>query len=68
MNYHAHYTHTNDGSVYQPEEGHYRGLVSMGSMGSAEPINFETRVLEPINFWGNSIETHILTLNCIRIR
>ena len=27
-----------------------RGCVSMGSMGLAEPINFEKRVLEPINF------------------
>ena len=26
------------------------GVFSMGSMGSAEPINFEKRVLEPINF------------------
>ena len=26
-----------------------RGLVSMGSMGSAKPINFERKVLEPIN-------------------
>ena len=27
-----------------------RGVVGMGSMGSAEPINFLRRVLEPINF------------------
>ena len=27
-----------------------RDSVSMGLMGSAEPINFEKRVLEPINF------------------
>ena len=39
------------------------GPVGMGSMGSAEPINFERRVLEPINFLDNSIEIHILTLN-----
>ena len=28
----------------------YSGGVSMGSVGSTEPINFEKRVLEPINF------------------
>ena len=28
----------------------YRGTVSMGSMGSAEPINFQSRDLETINF------------------
>ena len=28
----------------------YSAVVSMGSMGSMEPINFEKRVLEPINF------------------
>ena len=28
----------------------------MGSMGSMEPINFQGRVLEPINILGNSIE------------
>ena len=28
----------------------------MGSMGSMEPINFQRRVLEPINILGNSIE------------
>ena len=39
----------------------FRGFVSMGSMGLAEPINFERRVLEPIIFLGNSIESHILT-------
>ena len=33
-----------------------RGSVSMGSMGSMEPINFQGRVLEPINILGNSIE------------
>ena len=27
------------------------GAVSMGSMGSAEPINFQRWVLELINFW-----------------
>ena len=27
-----------------------RGPVSMGSKGSAEPINFQREVLEPINF------------------
>ena len=31
----------------------------MGSMGLADPINCERRVLESINIWGNSIETHI---------
>ena len=31
----------------------WEGPVGMGSMGSAEPINFERRVLEPINFWVN---------------
>ena len=35
----------------------------MGSIGSAEPIKFERGVLKPINFWRNSIEIHILTLN-----
>lgn len=30
--------------------------VSMGSMGSREPINFLGEVLEPINILGNSIE------------
>ena len=44
-----------------------RGLVSMGSMGSAKPINFERRVLAPINFLDNSIEIHILTLNGTKI-
>ena len=34
------------------------GLVSMGSMGSAEPFNFRTK----------SIETRILTLNGTKIR
>ena len=29
---------------------HRRGLVIMGLMGSAEPINFERKVLEPIKF------------------
>ena len=29
----------------------YSGAVSMGSMGSAEPINILRGVLEPINFW-----------------
>ena len=28
-----------------------KGLVGMGSMGSAEPINFQLEVLEPINFF-----------------
>ena len=27
------------------------GAVSMGSMGSAEPIDFMKGVLEPIKFW-----------------
>ena len=27
------------------------GTVSMGSKGSAKPINFQRLVLEPINFW-----------------
>ena len=36
------------------------GLVGMGS---AEPINFERRVLEPINFLGTSIETHIMIIS-----
>ena len=29
----------------------YSGVVSMGSMGSAEPINFLRGALEPIKFW-----------------
>ena len=40
----------------------------MGSMGLVEPINFERRVLEPIIFWGNSLETLILTKNGNKIR
>ena len=39
-----------------------RVLVIMGLMGFAEPINFERRVVEPINFWVYSIENYILTL------
>ena len=39
--------------------GRARDLVMMDSMGSAEPINFKRRILQPINF----LETHILTLN-----
>ena len=29
---------------------HASGLVSAGSMGSAEPFEFKWRVLEPVNF------------------
>ena len=28
----------------------HKGIVGIGSMGSAKPINFERRGLEPINF------------------
>ena len=31
---------------------HYKDVVGMGSMGSAEPINFEKRVLVTNNFLG----------------
>ena len=40
-----------------------RGLVSICSMGSADPINFERIVLEPINFWENSIEIQHFNIN-----
>ena len=31
-------------------------VVGMGSMGSIKPINFQRKILEPINIWGNRIE------------
>ena len=39
-----------------------RGAVSMVSMGSAEPINFHKRVLEPINFGGQKANFTYLPL------
>ena len=36
-----------------------RASVSMGSMGSMEPINFEKEVLEPINFTERIIRSSI---------
>ena len=35
---------------------HGRGVVDMGSMGSAEPIIFQRKVLKPINFWANLVK------------
>ena len=30
-------------------------VVSRGSTGSNKPVNFQRRVLEPVNFWGEHI-------------
>ena len=35
---------------------HNKISISMGSMGSMEPISFHVRVLEPINVLGYSLE------------
>ena len=40
-----------------------RGVAGMGLMGSAEPINFQREVLEPMIFWANSIEIHHFETN-----
>ena len=42
-----------ESSIYLPKNTDYkdsRGVGGMGSMGSAEPINFEKKDLESINF------------------
>ena len=39
------------------------GTSTVGLMVSVKPINFERKVHEPLNFWEDSIGTHILTLN-----
>ena len=33
----------------------YRGFVATGSRGSTEPVNTSRRVVEPVNFWSNSV-------------
>ena len=38
----------------------YRGLVGMGSMGSAEPINFQRWSYKPINSLEISLKYHYL--------